>query len=63
MTHESDIVHEHGDYFVLRNHGIYTVYLGGAVTACADSSYAGTPDGLSIAIARCNYLAMRGARA
>lgn len=58
---ESDIMHESGAYWVGRTHkpDSYTVYIAGAVASTPDSSYAMTPDGLSIAIARAQYLAMR----
>jgi hypothetical protein len=56
---ESDIMHEAGAYWVARQKDSYTVYKNGVTHAVSDSSYAKTPDGLSIAIARCNYLAKR----
>jgi len=57
MTRESDIMHEAGDYWVCREKAAYTVYRNGITHATSDSSYARDPDGLSIAIARCDYLA------
>jgi hypothetical protein len=54
---ESDIVHENGDYWVAREHAVYTVYKSGVTHSVSDSSYAKDADGLSIAIARCDYLA------
>jgi hypothetical protein len=54
---ESDIMHENGTYWVGREHKAYTVYKTGVTHSTSDSSYARTKDGLSIAIARCNYLA------
>ena len=56
---ESDIMHEVGDYWVARQKGTYVVYRVGVTHSTSDSAYAKTPDGLSIAIARCNYLAGR----
>lgn len=54
---ESDIMHENGPYWVGRTTGSYTVYRSGVTHSTPDSSYAKTPDGLSIAIARADYLA------
>jgi hypothetical protein len=59
---ESDIMYENGNYWVAKNEKDYTVYLNGPVYSTAESSYPKTPDGLSIAIARCNYLAGKGKR-
>lgn len=61
---ESDIKHERGSYWVgaTRSPASYTVYKNGVTHATPDSSYAKNPDGLSIAIARCNYLAKMEAR-
>ena len=56
---ESDIMHEVGDYWVARQQGTYVVYKIGVTHSTSDSAYAKTPDGLSIAIARCDYLAGR----
>ena len=56
---ESDIMHEVGDYWVARQKGTYVVYKIGVTHSTSDSAYAKTPDGLSIAIARCDYLAGR----
>ena len=59
MHKEQDIVHENGSYWVLkdREHKAYTVLKSGITHSTADSSYSLNDDGLSIAIARCNYLA------
>ena len=57
MTRESDIVHENGRYWVCRSAAAYTVYRAGAVASIADSSYERSVDGLSIAVARADYLA------
>ena len=53
------IMHEAGDFWVCRNPRDYTVYRNGSTHAVADSTYERTPDGLSLAIARCDYLAER----
>jgi len=60
---ESDIMHEVGDYWVARQKGTYVVYKVGVTHSISDSAYAKTPDGLSIAIARCNYLASKTGKA
>jgi hypothetical protein len=54
---ESDIKHEAGRFWVLDHKTGYSVMTAGATHSTADSTYARTPDGLSIAIARANYLA------
>ena len=54
---ESDIMHEEGNYWVGRQRDAYVVYKTGFQCSEADSAYARTADGLSIAIARCKYLA------
>jgi hypothetical protein len=56
---EAVIVHENGDYWVCRARGSCTVYRAGLTHSVADSSYADDPDGLSVATARCDYLARR----
>lgn len=56
---ETDILHETGPYWVGRTPESYTVYRNGVTHATPESSYAPTPDGLSIAIARADYLAKR----
>jgi hypothetical protein len=58
---ESDIMHENGAYWVGRGRNAYVVYRVGITHSTSDSAYARTPDGLSIAVARCNYLAERKA--
>jgi len=62
---ESDIMHETtcGQYWVGRDkgRGAYIVYRVGATHSTSDSGYAMTPDGLSIAICRADYLAKRKA--
>lgn len=57
---ESDIKYEKGDYWVAAvDKKQYTVYKSGITHSTSDSSYPFTDDGLSLAIARCNYLAKR----
>lgn len=62
---ESDIVHESacGRFWVGKDckNKAYVVFRVGATHSVSDSGYALNPDGLSIAIARCNYLAKRAA--
>jgi len=59
MIREADIIHENGAFWVLRERDAYTVYRSGVTHSTPDSTYHPTPDGLSIAVARCNYLAKR----
>lgn len=56
---ESDIMHECGGYWVGRDRDSYTVYRIKGYVSYPDSSYNRDEDGLSIAIARCDYLAKR----
>lgn len=58
---EARIKHENGSFWVREDNAAYTVYKNGSVCATADSSYAATDDGLSLAIYRCDYLAKRAA--
>ena len=62
---EGDIVHESGSAWVLRDHArnCYTVFLAGITHSTSDSAYELTEDGLSIAVARADYLARRGQQA
>ena len=53
---ESDIIHEAGRYWVCKVQNTYTVYRSGITHSTSDSSYRQDPDGLSIAVARANYL-------
>ena len=65
MTRERDIIYENGAYWVLNtNHRAtlqrtYMVMKDETTFSISDSAYAHTPDGLSLAIARCDYLAGR----
>jgi len=61
MYRETDIMHEAGNYWVARDRKAYTVFKAGVTHSVSDSAYAKSADGLSIAIARCNYLAKREA--
>lgn len=56
---ESDIAYENGPAWVLRDTKgkCYTVFLAGVTHSTSDSAYPLDADGLSIAVARCNYLA------
>lgn len=56
---EEDIIHENGRFWVGRECDAYVVYRSGSTHSVSDSAYAKTPDGLSIACARCDYLAKR----
>ncbi len=56
---EHDIVFERGCAWVLRNRGLkrFEVLISGLTHSTSDSAYPMTSDGLSIAIARAEYLA------
>ena len=56
---ESDILHESGPFWVGRDPASYIVWRSGVTHSTSDSAYPKTLDGLSIAIARCDYLARR----
>lgn len=58
---EADIVHEAGRVWVLRDRSqkCYSVCISGITHSIVDTSFELDEDGLSIAIARCNYLAAR----
>jgi len=56
---ESKIVHENPTAWVCSQRNSYTVYRIGLTHSTPDSSYAKTPDGLSIAKARAEYLHKR----
>lgn len=61
MYQEKDIMHENGNYWVCRDakQEIYIVFKNGVTHATSDSCYPLSVDGLSLAIARCDYLASR----
>ena len=59
MILEKDIKHQNGKCWVLDEKDSYGVYIDGITHATSDSHYYHTADGLSIAIARCDYLAKR----
>ena len=63
-TQEADIMHENGPVWVYRDNakGRYTVFMCGATHSISDSAYRMDADGLSNAIARCDYLARKVAR-
>lgn len=56
---ESKIVYENGAFWILHDKGRYIVMRAGITHSESDSAYTGDADGLSIAKARCNYLAKR----
>lgn len=58
---ESDIVHENGRFWVCRDlkTNRYTVFRSGTTHSVSDSAYPLTPEGLTLAAARCDYLAGR----
>lgn len=62
MTYKvEDIAHENGTAWVLTDtkRQCYTVFIAGITHSTSDSAYPLTDDGLSIAIARADYLAAR----
>ena len=61
MLKESNIIHENGQYWVLRERNAYYVMKAGITHSTSESAYSPDNDGKSIAIARCNYLARRHA--
>ena len=58
---ESDIVYENGAAWVLKDtkQQAYIVFVTGVTHSTSDSAYALDPDGLSLAIARADYLSKR----
>ena len=54
-----DIIHENGRFWVLKTKDKYTVMVTGLTCSICESAYHLDGDGLTIAIARCNYLAKR----
>jgi len=65
QTKVADIMHENGNYWVCRDkkQEMYIVFKSGITHSVSDSAYPLTEDGLSIAIARCDYLAKRNSKA
>ena len=53
---EKHIEHEAGPFWVLDTGRAYAVMVAGVTYSSCESSYARTPEGLSVAVARCNYL-------
>lgn len=53
---EKQIKHESGEYWVLDTGASYIVFHAGVTHSTSESAYARTPDGLSIAKARADYL-------
>ncbi len=58
---EADIIHERGEYWVARDRAAYTVCRNTSTHAVSIQSFAKDADGLSVAIAYCDYLARRKA--
>lgn len=56
---ETDIKHEAGKYWVLDTKRDYSVMVTGSTHSVTDSAYSRDNDGLSLAIARANYLNKR----
>ncbi|WP_137114161.1 hypothetical protein [Mesorhizobium sp. GR13] len=56
---EDDIVYENGRFWVARECNAFVVYRSGITHSVSDSAYARTPDGLSVARRRCDYLTNR----
>lgn len=59
MMVEADIVYENGPAWVYRDKrkDCYTVFIAGITHSTSDSAYARTPDGLTLATARADYIA------
>lgn len=53
MLKESNIAYQNGNFWVMQLKGVFQVMVSGATHAVADSTY----NDLSIAKARCDYLA------
>ena len=53
---EKDIKHEAGHFWVVDCGNSYAVMVVGMTHSVSESAYDRTEDGLSLAIARCNYL-------
>lgn len=56
---EKDIKHEAGNFWVLDTGKAYAVMVSGVTHSISESAYERTDDGLSIAVARCNYLSSK----
>lgn len=56
---ERDIAYENGRAWVLRERDRYLVLTSGPTHSVSDSTYPKTPDGLSLAKARADYLARK----
>jgi len=56
---EKQIKHENGKFWVLDTGKTYAVMQNGVTHSTSDSEYPRNKNGLSIAIARCDYLARR----
>lgn len=53
----SDIKFESGKFWVLDTKDAYCVMINGVTHSTSESCYKRDPDGLSLAVARCKYLA------
>jgi len=58
---ESDILYQRGNFWVCATSSAYHVMRDGVTHSKTDSAYPKTDDGLSVAIARANYLDKREA--
>ena len=56
---KSKLLHENGSFTLHDTGKDYTVFVNGSVYAVSDSVFAKSADGLSLATARCDYLAKR----
>ena len=59
IKHVKDIKHENGMFWVASTKNAYVVMAVGLTHSKSESAYDKSEDGLSIAVARCNYLAKR----
>ena len=57
--HVEAIKHENGMFWVASTKNAYVVMANGLTHSKSESAYDKSEDGLSIAVARCNYLAKR----
>lgn len=56
---EKDVMHENGNYWVLNTGNSYAVMVNKVTHSVSNSHYSHDSDGLSIAIAYCDYLAKK----
>ena len=55
MIKVKDIIHENGEFWVLKQNGVFYVMVSGVTCSSSDSAY----DDADLAISRCDYLARR----